>query len=291
MRHITAPAPSPHSRTHTLLFAAALLLGACGSVTPPSSAPPPVNERLARAEAMFKERCQKAGEKIYRTADNVDGVFLLKVRPKEFAFANQFLLNDPYGRDLGGDGYIESFLRGSFQATHRGTPAPGSPPRIGYHYVEAIDPADGKRYRYTGSMKEVDIVSSVGMGGDGRTKYRVTKFVIDKVPAPGRPPRYGVTYDDISTREEREYWIAGSSLRVIDLDTNEVIAERIGYMMDRGQGSGAGDRQPWLLAAANACPTFQRNPNLPLLVSSAAAAQLYQSLDFVEKVLNAAKEK
>jgi hypothetical protein len=261
------------------------VLVACGAPSPSQSeARQQANERLAKAEAMFKERCQKSGEKIYRTVDNIEGVFLLKIRPERANYSSQFELSDPYGNDFGGNGYIESFLRGSYQANTRGTPAPGSPPRIGYLYVEAIDPADGKRYRYTGSMKEVEIVSSVAMGGDGRTKYRVTNFVIDKVPAPGQPPRYGVTYDDLSTREEREYWIAGSSLRVIDLQTSEMIAERIGYMMDRGQGSGAGDRQPWLLAAEHACPTFKRNPLLRF-EGPAFRAQPHQSQDFVEKVL------
>ncbi len=269
----------------SVLAGAVAVVTACGAQSPSQSeARQQANERLARAEAMFKERCQKAGEKIHRTVDNVEGVFLLKIRPKDFAFGSQFLHNDPYGYDLGGDGYIESFLRGSFQATHRGTPAPGSPPRIGYHYIEAIDPADGKRYRYTGRIEEP-------WQNDKRYLKGYERFVTNKVLAPGKPPRYGVTYDDLSTREEREYWIAGSSLRVIDLETNEVIAERIGYMMDRGQGSRAGDRQPWLLAAANACPTFQRNPNLPLDIHSASAAQLYQSLDFVEKVLKGTKGK
>ncbi|MDR3221776.1 MAG: hypothetical protein LBU46_07205 [Candidatus Accumulibacter sp.] len=34
--------------------------------------------RYQKAEAMFQERCQKAGEFIYRTAENVESVFLLK---------------------------------------------------------------------------------------------------------------------------------------------------------------------------------------------------------------------
>ena len=149
-------------------------------------------------------------------------------------------MTDPYGDDLGGDGYIKSFIRGEFQATHKGTPRLGSPPRLGYGYVEAIDPKDGKPYRYIGTIKEVTHTSSVLMGGDGKTKFVTKDFVLDKIPASGAPTRYGVTYDDISTREEREYWIAGSSLKVIDLKTNEVIAERIGYMMDRGQGYTSG---------------------------------------------------
>ena len=35
--------------------------------------------RLAKAEAMFQERCKTAGEKIYRTAEKVEGVLLMKI--------------------------------------------------------------------------------------------------------------------------------------------------------------------------------------------------------------------
>ena len=35
--------------------------------------------RHEKAEAMFQERCKKAGEFIYRTAENVEGVFLLRL--------------------------------------------------------------------------------------------------------------------------------------------------------------------------------------------------------------------
>jgi hypothetical protein len=92
-----------------------------------------------------------------------------------------------------------------------------------------------------------------------------------------------VTYDDISTREERDFWIAGSSLKVIDLQTNEVIAERIGYMMDRGQGNDSGGRAPWLFAADHACPMFAPQHG--------AAFQTYQTRKFVEKVLHTIPEK
>ena len=103
---------------------------------------------------MFAERCKKAGEFIHRTVNDVEGVYLLKLRPRDINRDNQFALDDPYGRDLGGDGYIESFVRGSFEANTTGTTAPGSPPRSGYLYVEANDPKDGVRYRYTGRIEE-----------------------------------------------------------------------------------------------------------------------------------------
>ena len=81
-----------------------------------------------------------------------------------------------------------------------------------------------------------------------------------------------MTYDDITTREERDVWIAGSSLRVIDLETNEVMAERIGYMMDPAQGNTSGGRAPWSYATDNACPPF-------------SGGQVQQTEDFVETIL------
>ena len=149
--------------------------------------------------------------------------------------------------------------------------------RLGYPYVEAVDPKDGVRYRYTGRMEEPWQTNKHYLKG-------YTRFVLDRVPASGAAPRYGVTYDDISTREDREYWIAGSSLKVVDLQTGEVIAERVGYMMDPGQGNTSGGRSPWLLAAEHACPSFHRFPN-PVVAVPAFSVQPRQADDFVEKVL------
>lgn len=261
----------------------ACTLSACGSLGSAAEA----KERLAKAQAMFAERCKTAGEKIHRRVEDVEGVLLLKVRPRTINYNDQFALDDPYGRDLGGDGYIGSFLRGSYQAETRGTPAPGSPPRFGYLYVEAIDPKDGQRYRYTGSVKEVEAKSSILIGGTGKT-FKTTSFVLDKIQASDPAPRYGVTYDDISTREDREYWIAGSSLKVVDMQTNEVVAERVGYLMDPGQGNISGGRSPWLIAASHACPSFFTNPNLRR-TGPGSAAQANQTLDFVESVLKPIK--
>ena len=237
-------------------------------------------ERIAKAEALFKERCQAAGEKIHRTADKVESIFLMKLRPKEINYGDQYRMDDPYGHDSGGETYIKIFFTDFYRIPIN--PPVGWKRRLGYAYVEALDPLDGKRYRYTGAVREVTRISSPLIGGDGKP-FKTTAFVLDKTPATGSQPRYGVTYDDISTREDRDYWIAGSSLKVIDLKTNEVMAERIGYMMDRGQGSTAGGRSPWLLAADNACPSFWH--------THGAQAQPYQTLDFVEKVLKPIQEK
>ncbi|MCL2345982.1 MAG: hypothetical protein FWC58_09050 [Desulfobulbus sp.] len=270
----------------SLLFS--FLLTACVGPSPADTAQREAAQaRLTKAEAMFQERCKTAGEFIYRTADNVEGVFLLKLRPKN-NFDDQYRMDDPYGRDLEEDGYIQAFLwkrdaKGLFNTIAAG----------GYGYADAIDPKDGKRYRYTGGMKVVGkqdpTAHNIKLAMERNPNYdlNIYSFRLDKVPAPDPAPRYGVTYDDISTREERDYWIAGSSLKVIDLKTNEVMAERIGYMMDRGQGNKSGGRSPWLFAADHACPRFgPEEVGVPRFFH-----QLLQTRNFVEKTLHITEEK
>jgi hypothetical protein len=270
------------------LLSLALLLGACASG--PRAAQP--SERQATARAMFQERCKKAGEFIHRTVENVEGIYLMKVRTTT-NFDEQFKLDDPYGHDSTKSEYLLNFLRG-FYHQRLADPGVGQPPRMGYLYIEAEDPLDGKRYRYTGGLKAVrkKDVTAPGIQFELRRNpdydLNIYEFVLDKTPASGPAPRYGVSYDDISTLEEREYWIAGSSLKVIDLQTDEVIAERIGYMVDWAQGSRAGGRSPWLFAADTACPDFNRN-RLQRVPGPSSSAQAGQTLDFVEKILKPSK--
>jgi hypothetical protein len=218
--------------------------------------------RLKNAMAHYAMRCKSAGEKIYKTVENVEGIFLIKLRPVDNPsdpVPRQFRMNDPYGEDYNDEGFIKSFFWGRAQD---GRITESSSIGLGYQYVDAIDPHDGNRYRYRSDLNDPD-----------HDKINKAALVVSG-------PRYGVTYDDISTIEDRKLWIAGSSLRVIDLETNEVIAERIGYMIDRGQGSEAGFRQPWAFAAYTACPAF------PLVrPGDTYVRQIGQTRIFVEKVL------
>jgi hypothetical protein len=284
------PAPAATNWLLIPVLSMALLLGACAGPREEALA----IERQTKAIAMWQERCKTAGEKIHKMVDGVDGIFLMKIRPKGVNFGDQFAMDDPYGNDSSGDMYLKNFLKGFY---HQRTlkVVPGSPLQEGYRYVEALDPKDGQRYRYTGGVRAVRKQDITAPGVQWELKrnpnydLNVYEFGMDKVPATGSAPRYGVTYADISTQEDRSYWIAGSSLKVVDLKTNEVIAERIGYMVDRAQGSTAGFRSPWLFAADNACPGFQWNQNFPVHSGRGAGEQGGQTLIFVEKVLKLAK--
>lgn len=208
--------------------------------------------QLAAAEAHFEMRCRSSGEKLARTVEGVDGVVWLRWRePISNAdnFADQYKLNDPYGQDCGGEDCIAKLLRATEGLDL--DPQKKEPYHLGYRFVESIDPRDNKPYRYTLRLYRPF---------DREPKWLETLVRPELVikPIEKYAARYGVTWDDISTKEDRDYWIAGGSLKVIDLQTNEVIAERVGYMMDRDQGSQEGFRSPWLMARRSACPPFKQ---------------------------------
>lgn len=235
--------------------------------------------KIARAERMFQAHCKKAGEKIVRTVKEVEGIYLIKIRTTE-NFDDQFAMDDPYGNDAINNGYIQTFLRESYQIMERQRLrypmlTENAQPRseVGYAYVDAVNPVDGLRYRFTGRIEQPGLTQS-------NYSRDYLRFVLKSEPTSNPLPRYGVTFEDISTQEDRLHWIAGSSLKVIDMKENKIIAERIGYMMDRGQGNKSGGRSPWLVAARTSCPQF--------LLPSASTHQLSQTDRFVEKVLRPA---
>lgn len=200
--------------------------------------------RLAKAEAIFNERCKTSGEKIYRTVENVEGIYLLKLRPSyDFSYQGA---EDPYGNvgEYGhGDAYILSFLKG--KSGEHDLLDSRSREKMGYRYVDAEDTFSGQRYRYSGAWWK----------DPKRSEKWSPELRLDRTPTSQPAPRYGVTYEDLTTPEERALWIAGSVLRIVDLQTNEILAERIGYMMDRGQGAGTPPtRLAWEFARAFSCP-------------------------------------
>lgn len=201
--------------------------------------------------ALYQERCRGAGEKIHRTVEGVDGVVWMRWRDKSLNFDDQYKLDDPYGRDCGGEYCIQALLRVT-KGRERLPEVPhlAREPQGGYAFVETTDPRDGRRYRYRAVIKVVHLRTDEQMAEAKRNSGRdadreVYGLALEREPIEAYTARYGITWDDVSTREDRDRWIAGGSLKAIDLTNKEVIAERVGYMVDRGQGSTAGDRSPW----------------------------------------------
>ena len=218
---------------------------------------------LAEATAHFEMRCKIAGEKITRTVENVDGIVWMKWRSREINFDDQFKLDDPYGRDCGGEDCIAQLLRVTTGAELN--PEEAQRHRAGYRFVESTDPRDGKVYRYAGVIElpaswTAEKIEEHRKATGAEVPSFSYRFQVKRVPVAAYSATYGVTWDDISNPEDRKRWIAGGSVKVVDLSNNELVAERIGFLFDRGLGSTGGARSPWSWARTYgpACPPIVR---------------------------------
>lgn len=226
--------------------------------------------QFAKAEALFKKRCETAGEFIRETVPNVEGVVWMKWRKSGSRDAGQFELIDPVGYSCTAMECIDALLQ-----PRKYKPASVSRPDdrqwFGFKFVEAYDPVDGKLYRYR--LAEPSSTTQ----WTGRAIQRTS---IDTASA-----RYGIRWDDISTREERENWIAAGSLSVVDLSTNEILGVRIRYAMDPGLGRTEGFRSPWGFAMQHACPAFPGTPD-----NSSVVRWATEDYEFATKVLQPSTE-
>lgn len=220
--------------------------------------------RYAAAKTLFDERCKTAGEKIYRTVDGIEGFVWERWRPTEINFDHQFELTDPYGRDCGGEECIKQMLR--VTSGQQLNPEEARLYANGYGFIETIDPQDHIAYRYSGTIRLHDswtpekiAAHKAATGADVPSfSYR---FALKRQPITTFTARYSVTWDDVSTPEDRNYWIAGGLIRITDRQTKEIIAERIGYLMDSGQGDKGGQRSPWTWAQGYTvgCPSTKEH--------------------------------
>jgi hypothetical protein len=133
----------------------------------------------------------------------------------------------------------------------------------GYRWVEVIDAKDGLRYSYTSSRKVVGQMDATAFNvrlqleRDPNYDLNIYEWSLDKIPSPSQmPPRYGVTFEDHVISEERYLGVASSTVKVIDLHTNEVLGEMIRYAWSPGAPSRV-NPSPWLTAYR--CPDHARD--------------------------------
>ena len=210
-------------------------------------------ERYETSHAMFLERCRtQAGYKINRVVKDVDGILLPKVRHR----MNEYDPTAPgaaFAMEDVDDGYLASFLYyrdppPELANSYRVSPNknPGASP--GFSYVDIIDEKDGQRYRH--AIRWPD--SWEDTWEQSRVHVRMgPRVFFGKVPESEPMPRYAVTFEDAVVPEERANGIASSTVKVIDIQANEVLAEMRRYAYYPGKiGSFAGAN--WL--RADKCP-------------------------------------
>jgi len=197
-------------------------------------------EAYAReAWAYFKQKCDtEAGEKIYKTFTGVKSVLVVKPLPPatEKDLYDQFWYGDPYSSASKDDRARSAAY--SLLATMADK---GSKAKVkGFDFVEQYRDVPGpsqSTIRY--------VLTSVGNVAD--------------TSVPGPVSRFGISWEDISTPDDRKYWVAGSRLRVLDLTDNSLLAERVGFFIEAGFGSTAGQRRPWLTSRGpnTTCPRIE----------------------------------
>lgn len=219
------------------VFGAALVVGLFGFL--PGKALVEQHERDAYAKeawAYFRKLCEeKSGEKIYKRFTGVKSVVVIKPLPPatERDLYDQFWYGDPYSNATP---WSERGIQAAKNLVAYSRKPDGSVQK-GLQFVEFRLPID----RYVRIMRP--------------HSYNEEPVVTD-IEKP--TSRYGVSWEDMSTPGDRKYWVAGSRLRVIDLDDNSVVAERIGYLIEAGFGSTAGGRRPWLTSRGpkTSCPAL-----------------------------------
>ncbi|MFC2613534.1 MAG: hypothetical protein ACFNX9_09100, partial [Eikenella corrodens] len=149
-------------------------------------------KRYEPAKARFDQLCQNAGEKIYRTADNVDGILLLKVRGDDEKYQSnrynprkdQMWEDAAVESEFDREAYIEEFL----------LPYTSSFPR--YIYADVLQ-KNGLVIRYSRQREDQN-------------------WVMEQKPTPHPRARYAVTYENDISWENRKHWIAGTTIKIID---------------------------------------------------------------------------
>jgi hypothetical protein len=219
--------------------------------------------RLAEAMDLFRADCRAAGETRLRDPQGgaVDGVLWMNWREDLVfdAFAVRARLDDPWGHECGLEDCIARLLRVSYGAAS--DPDEARRHAVGFAWVETVDPRAPQRYRYTAGIDVVhwrsgDEIEAARRSSGEEPGPAVYGFALQREEIEAFSARYGLRWRDMSTPEDRAHWIAGGALEVVDLQSGEVIARRIGYMIDTLQGRHPDGIAPWLYAMRTACPAF-----------------------------------
>jgi hypothetical protein len=170
----------------------------------------------------FDHLCKtEAGEFIYKTVENVEGLYMMRPRKEatDDELSHLYALEDPYGQVLGVWSHPEEYF---------------VQPAIGkYNFLElpsvsnTLPPGSMKYrrfYRDPNAHPGQDYQTAID-GHFVRIPYIVAEEGTDNLKS-----RYGFTWRGITRPYDRELGIAGGELIVLDVKTSEVLAVRRGFI-------------------------------------------------------------
>jgi hypothetical protein len=220
----------------------------------------------------FEHLCKvEAGEFIFKTVENIEGIMQMRPRAEatDYMLQHLYVLEDPYGQTYG-----EEFTMGP-EALKAGTIQSGY---VNPRYADAVKIQDVNKRAYrlykpdqNYKFLEKPIPAPSQDSAYGAKYLRYTRPNTDKLifengqymyPGDQQPKmieeqvkelksRYGFTWRGITRPHDRELGIAGGEVIILDLQTNEVLAVRRGYLASGKSLETVGGI--WWLGAS-ACP-------------------------------------
>ena len=212
------------------------------------------------SKAIFAERCKSAGEKIYQTVANVEGITLLNV-PED---SPQSSYNDPMWENAAlpwsgtEEEYIKKFLFWEIRYDNNSMidlktvdPRPSAREtqiRLWGHPTNMSEHEKAYRgYRYADAQQKDKHFLRYRFPDDKDRKDKETLLV----QAIERPSRYALEYKPIVDPEDRKHWIAGLTVNIYDLQTNTLMATKTWYALNPSQGHAY---QTWEWSRLENCP-------------------------------------
>ena len=212
------------------------------------------------SKAIFEERCKSAGEKIYQTVANVEGITLLTV-PKE---SPQGARNDPMWEGAvfswGGPEteYVKNFLYWEVRYDNNSMidlktvdPRPSAREtqiRLWGHPTNMSEHEKAYRgYRYT-DVQQKDKHFLRYRFPDDKDRKDMDTLLVQPIE---RPSRYALEYKPIVDPADRKHWVAGVTVNIYDLQTNTLMATKTWYALNPTQGHAY---QTWEWSRSEHCP-------------------------------------
>jgi len=174
------------------------------------------------SQEYFDHLCKtEAGEFIYKTVEHVEGLYLLRLdKPEGSATEHLYALEAPYGRGVGGAHPEEYFVQpalGKYQYLE----VPIAIPKFGSDAPKKL-----KRF-YRDEKAHPDKQYQTAMNG----QFKMVPYIVAEREVATPKSRYGFTWRGIARSHDRELGIGGGEIIVLDLEANEVLAVRRGFVL------------------------------------------------------------
>ena len=179
------------------------------------------------SEQYFEHLCKtEAGEFIYKTVENVEGLYMMRPRKvaTDYELEHLYALEDPFGHTSDDDmpGAQDSYVQ----------PVQGKYLFLEISLISKGESGDATKYQryYRDEKANPGKKYQTMINGQGV----FVPYVVTDAKVPTLKSRYGYTWRGITRPHDREFGIAGGELIVLDMEKNEVLSVRRGFARTGG---------------------------------------------------------